>query len=185
MFILTAIKFNIDWRMIDHYWWDERTFLNFPDYHVTPSPSLRSQSSVQRGTSPSHLFTWREFHDGHLERSRERVEGVPRWVSPIDVNDDYIAVLSTAYPPPHITTASRTSQWITLPLLWNSDAANQRNFHLRNAMSQLNGLLYARMLSKGHSSDNPDSVFQQGTQGGLTAHMVRHWTAWHVLKLHF
>lgn len=51
-------------------------------------------------------------------------------------------------------------------------AAPQRNFHLRTAISQLNDLLYSRMLSKGHSSDNPDSVYQGDSQGRLTAHMV-------------
>ena len=50
--------------------------------------------------------------------------------------------------------------------------APQRNFHLRTAISQLNDLLYSRMLSKGHSSDNPDSVYQGDSQGRPTAHMV-------------
>ena len=54
----------------------------------------------------------------------------------------------------------------------SSSTAPQRNFHLRTAISQLNDLLYSRMLSKGHSSDNPDSVYQGDSQGRLTAHMV-------------
>ena len=61
--------------------------------------------------------------------------------------------------------------------------ANQRNYHLRNAMSQLNGLLFSRMLSKGHSTDNPDSVYQQGTQGGLTALMVHYKSCYDVRLL--
>lgn len=57
-------------------------------------------------------------------------------------------------------------------LFLSSSTAPQRNFHLRTAISQLNDLLYSRMLSKGHSSDNPDSVYQGDSQGRLTAHMV-------------
>jgi hypothetical protein len=57
-------------------------------------------------------------------------------------------------------------------LFLSCSAAPQRNFHLRTAISQLNDLLYSRMLSKGHSSDNPDSVYQGDSQGRLTAHMV-------------
>ena len=51
--------------------------------------------------------------------------------------------------------------------------APQRNYHLRSAISQLNGLLYTRMLSKGHISDNnPDSVLQADISSGLTSNMV-------------
>jgi hypothetical protein len=72
------------------------------------------------------------------------------------------------------THASYLTVLLPLPmyLFQSSSTAPQRNFHLRTAISQLNDLLYSRMLSKGHSSDNPDSVYQGDSQGRLTAHMV-------------